>query len=328
MHDQAIVPTATSTLLEVTMVGWIHAKAQKSGSEKTRRAYTDTLSQFRAWLQKEGLDLDSPSEQATVQISFLAQAYAGHSLRGRQVRPATFNHRLAILSSFYEYAKGKQLVTLNPIDGVERSKVQAYAGARPLDQETTQAAFAEIDRQTPQGKRDYALLAVLLQTGRRLQEVASLQLSHLTLSQGKITLSFEHCKGEKAMRDTLPLSVSQALLAWLHAFYGPSLAIGSPGDDRPVWVSLAQGGRAGKSYGRQLGTQAIADVCQKYLGTSKAHRTRHTFSHLMEKAGASVSEIQARLGHESLATTGRYLAQLKQAENRHAEVLASLLGIE
>jgi integrase len=85
---------------------------------------------------------------------------------------------------------------------------------------------------------------------------------------------------------------------------------------------------AGKSYGQVLGTQAIADICQKHLGTSKVHAMRHTFAHTMEAAGASVSEIQARLGHESLATTGRYLAQLKQDENKHGDVITAMLGIK
>jgi integrase len=44
----------------------------------------------------------------------------------------------------------------------------------------------------------------------------------------------------------------------------------------------------------------------------------------LEDAGAKVSEIQARLGHESLATTGRYLAALRADENPHADALAAL----
>jgi integrase len=46
----------------------------------------------------------------------------------------------------------------------------------------------------------------------------------------------------------------------------------------------------------------------------------------MEAAGAKVSDIQARLGHESLATTGRYLAALKSAENAHGDALAARFG--
>jgi len=47
----------------------------------------------------------------------------------------------------------------------------------------------------------------------------------------------------------------------------------------------------------------------------------------MEDAGAKVSEIQSRLGHANLATTGRYLAALSSAENPYATTLESLFGI-
>src|SRR5438270_810228 len=70
------------------------------------------------------------------------------------------------------------------------------------------------------GKRDYALLAVLLQAGRQLQEVATLQLQHITIRKDKATISFGHCKGDKEMRDTLPTSISKSLIGWIHAYYG------------------------------------------------------------------------------------------------------------
>ena len=40
-----------------------------------------------------------------------------------------------------------------------------------------------------------------------------------------------------------------------------------------------------------------------------------------------MSDIQARLGHESLATTGHYLAALKRAENPQADAVAEILGL-
>ena len=94
-------------------------------------------------------------------------------------------------------------------------------------------------------------------------------------------------------------------------------------NDDPLWVFLERG----RSKGQALGMQSIADICEKYLGTSKVHATRHTWAHTMQKAGATPSQIQARLGHESLATTGRYLGALNQAENEHAETIAAMLGI-
>ena len=40
-----------------------------------------------------------------------------------------------------------------------------------------------------------------------------------------------------------------------------------------------------------------------------------------------MSDIQARLGHSNLATTGRYLAALRAAENPQSEALETLFGV-
>ena len=70
----------------------------------------------------------------------------------------------------------------------------------------------------------------------------------------------------------------------------------------------------------------IGDTCQRRIGTHQVHTLRHTFAHQMEDRGAKVNEIQARLGHESLATTGRYLAKLRSEENPYGEDRATALG--
>ena len=320
--DQALSTIVTSSEIDVLILGWLDAKARKSNSEKTFTAYRDTLQQFRAGLQREGLDLDSQEKEALAKIALLAQAYAGGSLVGKQVRPATFNQRLAILSSFYSYAIRQGVLSINPIARVERAKVQAYAGAQPLETDTTSAALSAIDRSTPSGKRDYALLAILLQTGRRLTEVVELKIEHLTEQSGKIKLHFVNCKGGKEMFDLLPHAASHALMDWLRAYYGQDLTVGTHGDARPVWVSLAN-----RTRDQPLGPQSISDICKKHLGTSKVHATRHTYAIEMEKAGASPATIQARLGHESLATTGKYLHSLKRADNPYADQVGANLGI-
>lgn len=48
----------------------------------------------------------------------------------------------------------------------------------------------------------------------------------------------------------------------------------------------------------------------------------------MEDAGTKVSQIEARLGHESLATICRYLVALKRPENPHAAAVADPFEIE
>lgn len=297
--------------------GWLAAKFTHSNSTKTQQAYSDTIGKFVAALRQQGRDLDSEHSA----VAATAQAFAGFSARGKQVAGATYNQRLAILSSFYEYAIRMEVLHHNPIARLDRAKVQQYAGAQPLSPATTREGLGKIDRTTLAGARDYAILSVLLQTGRRLSEVASLRRRDLRFQGASITLTF-HAKGGKVMLDTLPRVTTEALTSWLQTYYGPDLA--AMGNDAPLWVSLERG----RSKGQALGIQSIADICEKYLGTSKVHTTRHTWAHTMQKAGATPSQIQARLGHESLATTGRYLGALNQAENEHAETIAAMLGIK
>lgn len=328
MSDLSIIIAKNTQAIENAITAWADAHKQ---SVKTYRAYLDTVSLFRSWLQQVGIDLDGDVSQ----IALVAQAFASHTTNPNKDTASnnTHNQRLACLNSFYGYAIKRYLImpldneghVRNPIALVGRKKVQQYAGAHSLvlspDEQVER--IKAIDRNTPLGKRDYALLGVLLQTGRRLSEVASLQWQHVKISKRRITLTFEHCKGDKTMVDELPLSISNALLAWLHEAYGPQL--GALDKHAPLWLTLSVNT---KQRGQALGIQAIADICEKRLGISKVHVTRHTWTLNMIEAGATLNEIQAHLGHESLATTGRYAGVLQSAKNRHADKLAVMSGFE
>lgn len=318
---QELSTQVTGSLVDVAISGWLHVKFQRSKSRKTQTAYETTIFQFRAFLRDQGLDLDHLSKDERRKVALSAQAFASMTGTGdRHVAQSTYNQRLAIISSFYKYAVRNELLEYNPIAQVERAKVQAYAKASALEPEEVHQRVQSIDRSALVGARDYAMLGVFLQTGRRLSEVAALQWKHVQVKGTKITLTFENCKGGKVMRDTLPPGVSRALMLWLQQYYHGRLT-----PESWLWVNLAPD----PAYqGKPLSIKAISSVCERHLGTSKVHVMRHTWARSMEDAGAKVSEIQARLGHESLATTGRYLQALKQDENKHADTLASLFGFE
>ena len=324
------VPTTIvdSSNVDLAIAGWLDVHRK---SAKTYRAYQATIEQFRAALWRLGKDLDTDLQT----IMLAAQAFASFTSNPHKERvsDATYNQRLAILCNFYDYAMSRYLLlpmdeaghVVNPLSAklIKRRKVQAYKGVHALEPEDIVQRLQQIDRSQLLGKRDYALLAVLLQTGRRLSEITALRWQHVQLRGRKIVLTFEHCKGDKTMVDALPVSISKALLEWLHACYGTSLA--SLGNQTPLWVCLTPYNR--KQQGKPLGIQAVQLICEKYLQTH-THVTRHTFTRNMIKAGATLPEIQARLGHESLATTGIYARELTSEENPHADQLARLIGFE
>ncbi len=234
-----------------------------------------------------------------------------------------FNQRLAIHSSFYSFAMKRGLLNGNPIARVERRSVEAYAGARAIDYPELRRRMAAIDRSDMVGARDYALLAVALQTGRRLSELAGLHWAGVQVREGNtVTLHWKRTKGGKVTSDDLPAGVGRALLDYLHRLYGAQ--IGSLEPDAPIWVSFSRNG----SKGEALSIRSIANICERWLGVSTVHSLRHTFARGMEDAGAKVSDIQARLGHSSLATTGRYLQALRRSQNAQSDALAELFGLD
>lgn len=312
--------------LDFMVSAWLYTKASRTESAATEQAYAQAMATFRAMLQAQGLDLDSADER---KVALTAQAFAemrdpARTRRpGQKVTAGTFNQRLAILSSFYEFARKRRYLTrLNPIETLDRKPDQAYQSAQPLDAREIATSLATIDRETLDGMRDYALLVVGLSTGRRLSELATLRWGSIEIAGGVVTLTFPKAKGAKVMRDKLTRPVGDALLRWMYRWYGAG--VGQLPADAPVWVALERNSR-----GHTLTARAISDVCKKRLGkTVKMHALRHTFAHVMEAVGASPSEIQARLGHSSLSTTGRYLAALRSAENPHADQVAAMLGIK
>jgi integrase len=323
MPDTALTTIVESSPIDLAIAGWLHAHEK---SVRTHKAYEQTLAQFRRELHKIGRDLDADVQT----LMLVAQSFASSHEKQARASDATQNTRLAILCSFYDYAIEHFLLmpmdnqghVMNPIKVVDRAKVEPYHNIRWLEAQEVIHRLSQIDRFTLEGKRDYILLHILFYTGRRAQEIASLRWGHVHQGEHAVTLTFEHCKGDKTMRDELPEGYSNALLAWLHAYYGPDLAHLEP--STPLWASLTVNTEL---QGKALGVRAIERLCTKHLEVH-THITRHSFSHAMIKAGATLPELQDRLGHSSLHTTGIYAKVFTGAKNPKARELAAMFGIE
>jgi site-specific recombinase XerD len=123
------------------------------------------------------------------------------------------------------------------------------------------------------------------------------------------------------MRDRLDEETSAVLLEYLHAQYGKQLLTLAP--DAPIWVSYSKQNR-----GQAISTQALSDICEKYLETSKVHGLRHTFAVGMIRSGAPITDLAGRLGHTDIKITQIYTKEIMGEENPYAEKLTSRFGIK
>jgi site-specific recombinase XerD len=353
MHDETAItiyadvtqaitsPSAADTRpvwsVDIAIKQWLDAKHKHTQSLRTYETYENTLQEFRAALQSQGLDLDSVQAQDDKrsmqimrdQVKQIAQLFAGFSKRNCQVKPSTMNHRYAVLSSFYSFCIKQEWLDYNPIEHLERSKVESYTDRKALDFDDVAAMFDRFDMNKPEDMRDCALLAIALQTGHRVTALAGLRWKHVSVRRGIATLYFERCKGNKNATVELDGKASKALMRWLHKHYGQQLGR-LPGES-PLWVSLARGcdpRTMQPSYGQALSIQAIGQICQKWTGTAHVHRLRNTFVMGMLESGASLREIQGKLLHSSMATTSGYVDKLTEAKNAHAGDLSKLFNIK
>jgi site-specific recombinase XerD len=308
MPERPITAISTSVQSRMTInqaiMGWLDEK--RADSERTADAYQDTLNDFREMLHKAGLDLDS--EPAI--IAPLAQGWArarkhdGEIIPGETVTPTTFNQRRSIVSSFYKYALTYEVLQYNPMERVKRQKLGKKDAARHLASGTIKSGLAQIDRSTPEGKRDFALLSVALATGRRASEIVGLRYKHLHRDGNTCVVDFDNCKGKKSFTNRLEAKTTRALYTYLEAVY-PGQLLTLPGD-APIWISFSD-----RNKGQAIGTRTLSNICEAYLGSSKTHAPRHTLAVTMHNKGAKITDISKALGHSSIAITSDYLEEQK-----------------
>lgn len=293
---------------------WLLDKYALTQSTCTETTYRDILLSLRAYLQARGADLDTTTSEMASHIQTWANLRAANSRRQGNVASATYNQRIAAVSSFYRWAiKNERYTGSNPAEQLTRATVQKYSRARALNPQQVRTKLKDIDRSTPRGLRDYVLLQLALNTGRSAQELASLTWGCLHRDGEVVILTFTRCKGGKTLQDILDTRLSKVLLTYLHTIYGESLENLAP--HMPIWVSFSD-----RTYGRAIGPQTIADICEKHLGVSTVHTLRHTFALTMEELGAHTSSIQERLGHESMAATSGYLHSLRKTYEVHTSL--------
>jgi integrase/recombinase XerD len=166
---------------------------------------------------------------------------------------------------------------------------------RALDPEQVRALVDSCDRSTVGGKRDFAILTMLVRLGMRRGEIAALTLDDIDWRAGEIVV---HGKGARVERLPLPADVGEAIAVYLRdarpaGFSGRELFVRIKAPRRP----LTAGGV----------TQVVVSASKRAgLGEVTAHRLRHTAATELLRQGASLQEIGELLRHRSVLTTAIY----------------------
>jgi integrase/recombinase XerD len=158
------------------------------------------------------------------------------------------------------------------------------------------ALVAACDTTTQGGRRDRAVLLILLRLGLRAAEVARLELEDLDWRRGEVAIRGKGCRGDVL---PLPVEVGEAIVAHLRE--------GRPAaPSRSVFLTVQAPIRPLSSDGvALLVRRACVRAGVRPIGP---HRLRHTLATETLHAGAPMAEVAQLLRHVDQATSSIYAA--------------------
>ncbi len=258
-------------------------------SPLTKRQYEIALDRFIAWAA--GRTFGKP----------LVNQYRSH-LEGLGFSPSTINQALSAIRRLGFEAADSGMLDPNVAAAVGRVKGVRREGVRTgnwLTKEQARRLLATPDSATFTGKRDRALLAVLLGTGLRRNEARDLTVEHVQLRDARWCIV--DLVGKQGKSRTVPMA------AWT------KLAIDE-------WTSAAgiENGRVlrpvrcnGTLAGDRLSPQTIFRIVLEHsraLGVAiRPHDARRTFARLAFYGGSGMEQVSLSLGHSSVTVTERYI---------------------
>jgi integrase/recombinase XerD len=263
-------------------------------SVHSRRAYDKALTDFMTWYQ------DDADGQAFTKA--VVQRYARH-LEALGLSASTINVRLTAVRRLAAEAADNGLMDAGLAVGIGRVKGTKRQGTRTgnwLTREQAENLINRPDTDTLKGKRDRALLAVLIGCGLRRSEVSELAFDHIQQRDGRWAIVDLAGKGNRTRTVPMPAWTKAAIDLWADAAH-----ISDGRVFRPM-------NRHGRIAGELLLPQNIMEAVTAYgeaVGVAKLapHDLRRTFAKLAHRGQAALEQIQLSLGHSSIQTTERYL---------------------
>jgi integrase/recombinase XerD len=270
---------------DVLLDGFVcYLRRERGVTVLTVDAYVSDVRRFLA--HRGGNDLGELTA-ADVSKAVLSQV-AGRS-------PASVRRYGCALRSFLRYCYLAGLLEHDlsaaalPVSGRRRSLLPQ--GITPTQ---AKALLGACDRRRAVGRRDYAVIVLMLRLGLRANEVATLRLEDLDWRAGQITV---HGKGSRIDRLPLPVDVGEAIAGYLRRGRPRTAAREVFVRVMPPPVGLTRSGP----------TSIVLGAAKRAgLGAVRAHRLRHTAASDMMRAGAPLTEIEQVLRHRSLGSTAAY----------------------
>jgi len=297
-----VIPSSSNSLLSVAefhRLAEVPAEIEwfaNIDNPQTRRAYENALQDFMRFI-----GIARPDEFREITRSHVI-AWRD-DLKHRELSGTTIRHRLAALSSLFEYLCEKNAVTHNPVKGVKRPRVESYQGKTPaLGDHQARGLLDAPHNATLKGKRDRAVLATLLYHALRREELCKLRVKDFRHDRRGVAHLNVSGKGEKTRYIPLHPAAGGLIVDYLEQ-------AGHGTDNTGALFRPVRNNRTG-SLSQAITPDAVYKIVRSYsrmLGFEiGAHALRATAATNALDHQADIAKVQEWLGHANIATTRIY----------------------
>ena len=269
---------------------------EKGFSQNTLAAYKNDLNQFashiEAELPKKGL---SPENWAAVDREVLLGYVV--ELKERKYAPATIARKTAAIKSFFDFLVRENIIKKDPAENLGGTKA-GQSLPKTLSVPQIEELLAQPGKHdTPEAKRDKAMIEILYATGMRVTELISLNIEDVNLDDG-----FVRCFGKGSKERIIPFheQALKDLILYLEK-------------SRPLLTNKTEPALFVNRRGQRLTRQGFWLILKNYaksIGIEKEitpHTLRHSVAtHLLQSGKMNLRELQEFLGHANIATTQIY----------------------
>lgn len=276
---------------------------QKCASPNTVKAYRTALSQFFEYVvQEKSIPL---SEITFLVLDYdMVNAYLDWIVSEKKCSPATRNHRLTCIRSFFAYAASRSteyMAYQAALSKIPKQKAGKTA-VEYMSEEAVQTILKQPDTNTRQGIRDQFFMILLYDTAARVQEMLNLKVCDIR--QGKTPTVTLLGKGSKVRTVPLMPETIEHFRNYLNVyhegegrystqplFYVVQHGIHNPMSDDNVRKFL-------KKYG-----DLARKICPEVPENIHPHLWRHSRSMHLYQHGMDLTLLSQWLGHANLETT-------------------------
>ncbi len=266
-----------------------------------KKASANTLSSYMRDIRQLSDYLDTHCEHGLLDADAADLAAYIDALRTEGKSVATVSRSIASIKCLYSHLFIKQLITVNPAQGLIPDK-NTQKLPEILTSKEVELLLEQPECIDPKGYRDKAMLELLYATGIRVTELIDLNISDVNLSAGII-----RCQGRNKERFIPMYPAAVKALSDYITLVRPQMIM-LP-DEQSLFVNVS-----GERMSRQ-GFWKIVKHYQKKAGIEKditPHTLRHSFAaHLLEN-GADIHAIQEMLGHADISSTHMYSQLVKK----------------